>query len=544
MIRYTDVCRLLANPHGGLAVVVALAILAAVFAWQSKGRRMPRRGGPPRKFPPFLRSPALWGMVAAAGILTWFFWPVLSAWTLLFWAFPLLSVCLDGGSGDEIVCSLAGYRWSINDFCRGWLITGDTGSGKTFALRKVMHQVFARTKQRPWGGLLIDEKGDEVKALVEIAARHGRSQDVFLLETRPDDAPADWQPKERFNLLSDLRIPSSTYAKALVDTAAMTGGKEGEQAFFRNQSLINIGEGIELLRVMGRVPTVSDLLEVLRYRDILNGCLREVESKAQAQPQSEGAATAARVVNHFRNSFLRQPEEQLGGIISTIETFLLFFTKPEIAEVFCTAENTFDFDMIEHGGIIAVSMPQKLSVERRYLNCLLKLLYYQHVRQRFRVKDKSKLNLLVLWQDEVQRFISEADGDVDIMRSARGTSVMATQSKMSLFPPLGGKEKAQVTILNLRNRIMFTAADKDCGELSADLLGKRQEWKRSISSGKGGRNTSRSEEENYWIRPAEFMTLPKFHAVLRHASGRWKRCLVTPVDNRNRVPRWFKKGQY
>jgi TraM recognition site of TraD and TraG len=358
--------------------------------------------------------------------------------------------------------------------------------------------------------------------------------------TRPDDAPANWFPKEKFNLLYDFRIPAATYAKAFVDTATMIGGKENDQAFFRNQAQINIGEGIELLRVMGRIPTVSDLLEVLRYRDILVGCVLEVEAKA-----NEGDPTASRVLNHFRNSFLKQPEDQLGGIISTIETYLLYFTNPVIAEVFSTDENTFELDIMEEGGIIGISMPQKLAVERRYINCLLKLLFYQHVRQRFRVKNKKKLNLLVLWQDEVQRFISEADGDVDIMRSARGTSVMATQSKLSLFPPLGGKDKATVTILNLRNRIIFTASDKDCADLSAEMLGKRDAWRRTVSSGGGQkRSTSRQEEERHWIRASDFMTLPKFQAVLRHASGRWKRTKVEPWDNQGRVPAWFKAGQY
>ncbi len=534
----TEILQFLYNRNGGVILLCVIAAVCLVIVSTSNPTRVPRRGGPGR-FPRQLRDPTLWGMILVAISATFFLWPIAPEWTWTFWVIPVIGMFPSKGPDGNAVCRLSGFSWSMNDFCRGWLITGDTGSGKTFALRRVMHEVFRNTKKNPWGGVLIDEKGDEVRALLEIAAHYRRSDDVLLLETRPDDAPPDWVPKERFNLLSDFRIPSSTYAKALVDTAGMIGGKDGEQAFFRNQALINIGEGIELLRVMDRIPTISDLLEVLRYKDILAGCLLHIEPKADG-----GDAVASRLVNHFKNSYLKQPEDQLGGVISTIETFLLYFTKPEIAEVFCAVENTFDFDAIEKGGIIAVSMPQKLAIERRYVNCLLKLLFYQHVRQRFRVKDKSKLNLLVLWQDEVQRFISEADGDVDIMRSARGTSVMATQSKMSLFPPLGGKDKANVTILNLRNRLIFTAADKDCAELSADMLGKHRVWKRSISRGKGGGSVSRSEEENFWIKPSDFMTLQKFHAVLRHASGRWKKCVVAPWDNRRRVPVWFKTGQY
>ena len=41
-------------------------------------------------------------------------------------AFPALRA-----SRKSAVVELAGFRWTRADFCRGWLITGDTGSGKT-----------------------------------------------------------------------------------------------------------------------------------------------------------------------------------------------------------------------------------------------------------------------------------------------------------------------------------------------------------------------------------------------------------------------------
>ena len=68
----------------------------------------------------------------------------------------------------RIVVRLKGVTWRRNQFCRGWLITGDTGSGKTTSgINQLAHQVF---KNEPtWGGLCIDEKGvyweDEDKLL-------------------------------------------------------------------------------------------------------------------------------------------------------------------------------------------------------------------------------------------------------------------------------------------------------------------------------------------------------------------------------------------
>jgi len=56
------------------------------------------------------------------------------------------------------VAKLGWLAWKRNQFCRGWLITGDTGSGKTSSgINQLAHQVF---KNEPkWGGLCIDEKG-------------------------------------------------------------------------------------------------------------------------------------------------------------------------------------------------------------------------------------------------------------------------------------------------------------------------------------------------------------------------------------------------
>lgn len=76
----------------------------------------------------------------------------------------------------------------------------------------LLFQVF---KHQPrFGGLCVDVKG-------------------VLLEVRPLNAPADWQPRHRFNLVGDRSIPFATYARCVVDTAVALGSRR-EQSFFRN----------------------------------------------------------------------------------------------------------------------------------------------------------------------------------------------------------------------------------------------------------------------------------------------------------------------
>jgi hypothetical protein len=59
---------------------------------------------------------------------------------------------------SRVVVCLAGFSWTRGDFCRGWLITGDTGSGKTRSgITPLLFQVFQN--EPTWGGLCIDDKG-------------------------------------------------------------------------------------------------------------------------------------------------------------------------------------------------------------------------------------------------------------------------------------------------------------------------------------------------------------------------------------------------
>jgi hypothetical protein len=92
--------------------------------------------------------------------------------------------------------------------------------------------------------------------------------------------------------------------------------------------------------------------------------------------------------------------------------------------------------------------------------------------------------------------------------------------KISLVPALGSKERAEVTLLNLRNRIIFRAADGACAESSAHFIGRRLHWKKSFTR---GRSTTRSRQEEFPVKPFELITLPKFTAVIKHCEGAFQK---------------------
>jgi hypothetical protein len=479
----------------------------------------------------------LWSVCLALG---WFFEPVVGWLSFLpmLVSMPLGWCCAPLRSKKaQTTASLAGFVWDRNDFCRGWLITGDTGAGKTFAINRLMHSVFRH--ESDWGGLCCDEKGVYYETLIRMASKYNRQDDLLLLQTRPDYAEDDWIPPARFNLLSDSTIPWSTYATVIVDTASALNAGTEDKGFFRTQAHANIGRGIQLFRLLKMVPTMHHLLEVLQSQPLLKAMLQSLEPL-----KNHGNADVQECYEHFMNAYLRQPPEQLGGVISTIYNYLNYFTNPDIIEIFGTQENTFDFSSLDSGAIICLSMPQKYQTERRYVTTILKLLFYAHALRRFDPRPPGKRrpcqdNLLICWQDEAQRFISDSDCNVDVIRQANSTTIMAAQSKTSFFPALGTKEKAEVTILNLRNRIIFRAADRPCAESSADFIGRRMHWKKSYTRGKNSNSTTRAREEEYCVKPYELMSLPKFTAIVKHCEKGFRRTKVHPVDAEGRTPEWY-----
>ncbi|OAM89732.1 type IV secretion system DNA-binding domain-containing protein [Termitidicoccus mucosus] len=436
------------------------------------------------------------------------------------------------------ILALGGFSWSLNDFCRGWLVTGETGSGKTLsAINAMLWQV---SKNCPrWGGICIDDKGLYWETLSTMFKHLGREQDLILLQVRPDGAPADWEPPHAFNCLEDARLPFSAKAKDVCDVAASLG-QDGDQAFFKAQAEIQMDFAFQALACAELPVTLNNTYEMLssdaRMQDII-GMLDEKNT-----PQSR------ELMEHHETQIASQPKEQLGGVRGTLANRLKHFTHPDIAKVFCPDHSTFSFSEIDRCKVICVSIPQRFKTERRYIHTLLKLVFYSHVLLRFdrSAKERANDNLLVLWADEAQKIVTaNHDGTsdynvVDVMREAKATVVAATQSYTSLIPPIGDEQKAKVFIANMANRVMFKAADEESAKIAADTLGKKKYRKRTYGYSAGKRTMSYSEEEKYYVEPHEFRRLRKFQAVVQHCEAGFRRVVLPPRNADGRVCDWFR----
>jgi hypothetical protein len=448
-------------------------------------------------------------------------------------------LALRRGSTSPAIVSLAGLKWTRADFCRGWLITGDTGSGKTRSgITPLLYQVFQN--EPGWGGLCIDDKGLYWETLCEMARHFGRENDLILLQIRPDSAFTGWQPTHTYNLTADRSIPYNTFSKAVVDTASSLG-QAGDKGFFKNQAQVHIARALEALREIRADVTLENAYHLLIDERDLQEALDDLTTGAPSPARHE-------LISHFRNRFLNQPPEQIGGVKETIANYLQAFVTPDIAQVFCPAANTFDFADIDRGKIICVAMPQKFQTERRYVNTFLKMLFYTHALRRFDKpkEDRQRDNLIVLWADEAQRFVTASEEGmsdyncVDVIREAQATVVAAAQSSTSFIPPLG-REKARVFTLNLRNRLIFKAADEEGALESADFIGKAKVIKKSwgYSGGKMSRNYS--EQEEHKMKAHLLRNLPKHACVVVHCERGHRRKLLPPLEPDGTVSPWFRR---
>jgi len=411
-----------------------------------------------------------------------------------------------------------------------------------------------RFRIAPWGGFVCGEKGNEWQAVESLLRHHGREEDLCVLRTRPPGSPRDWTPAVTFNLMSMDEVPADTCAKILVDTGLAVEEACTRDEFFVPQARDKIAWGIRLVRAVKAAArsttgkgapdanpgflTIFDILTVQdSYRRYLVRC-------AGAYPGLESSEAFSEARYQLENNYWNQPADQLGGVRSTLYNFLVPFSEPEIAEVFC-AGSTFDLRDIQLGKVVCLAVPQKFALQRRYVATFLKALVYQIVLERFdRQADHPgwlDRNVIVVEQDEWQRHAVRADCEVDVVREAMGAVYAATQSQNSVWLRLGGREKAAPMIANLRNRWICQAATEECAGESSSLLAARVSRQVSHTRGDGGRTTSVSFAERPFLPTRELRSLAPFHVVFAPAEGRWlyRRCIAMPATPDGRIPPWW-----
>jgi hypothetical protein len=273
------------------------------------------------------------------------------------------------------------------------------------------------------------------------------------------------------------------------------------------------------------------------YRQFLVG-------SSEAHPGVCASPAFAEARFQLENNYWNQPPDQLGGVRSTLYNFLVPYSEPEIAQVFC-ADSTLDLSDVQLGRVVCLAIPQRFSVQRRYVATLLKTLAYQVILERFDRRrdhpDWLNRNVILVEQDEWQRHAVRADCEVDVVREAQGAVYAAAQSQNAVWPKLGGRESAAPVIANLRNRWICQASTEECAEESSRVVSSRVVREVSYSDGRDGRTTNVSFSERPFVPSHELRTLAPFHVIFAPAEGPWlyRKCIAMPATADGRIPPWW-----
>ena len=154
-----------------------------------------------------------------------------------------------------IVCALGGLRWSQDTFCHNFLISGAIGSGKSVCLLNVLDQVMRNVPSS--GGLWLDNKGDSCMDLLRIAKKHGRMDDIIIIEV-PFDGKRVYPP-QRLNLLTAGGMTPDTVPKILADISLRGESKSKNSDFFHQQTCQHISGAIRFFHDTNRSLTISAL---------------------------------------------------------------------------------------------------------------------------------------------------------------------------------------------------------------------------------------------------------------------------------------------
>jgi hypothetical protein len=264
------------------------------------------------------------------------------------------------------------------------------------------------------------------------------------------------------------------------------------------------------------------------------------EKVIKAVLNSEELATARREIE---GGYWGLPEDTQKSVMGNVRNYLVPFTAPEIAEVFCD-KNTFDLREVESGKVVCVAMPQKFAVQRRYVAAIMKNIIYQLGLNRFDLrKDQSAFknrNCVIVDSDEHQISAGAEDQRVDVTREANYTLYAASQSRNALWKAYGGKEASIPILGNLRNLWACQAATEDCAKETATIIAKIAKPEKSYSSGDRS-SVSTSYKEKPIVSESELMLMEPFYVYWVPAEGKWlfKKLIAMPVTPDCKIPHWW-----
>jgi hypothetical protein len=107
-----------------------------------------------------------------------------------------------------------------------------------------------------------------------------------------------------------------------------------------------------------------------------------------------------------------------------------------------------------------------------------------------------------------------------------------------------GNDKAKDLMLNLRNKIIFKAADEMGAVDTANFLGQKKVTKRSWAYSNGMMTRNYCAQEEHKIKAYELRHTKKHQCVLIHCEKGFKKSVLPPLEPDGKTPSWYKRNWF
>src|SRR5580658_8991225 len=418
----------------------------------------------------------------------------------------------------------------LRDLVEGTLITGAPGSGKSSTSGKQLAFGLLRTPRM--GGLVLTAKAEETANWIAYAKDCGREKDLIVFNAESglcfDPLHYEWTRPGRgagdLESIIDFFSTLVSIGKKEVGHGHDPFWERGNEQLMRNciKLLDLAGERISIAsidRVIKSLPTRPDEHEEAAWQN-QSYCAELIATiKARKETLTEDQWSDLDIATQyvFRKwpAFDERPRSSLEMTWSGMGDPFLF---NPLFRLFCSGKCSFTPEDTTHNHRIVICDFPILEYgdqTGRMVNVILKLIFQ---RAWLRRKLSESPNIVYLWQDEMQYFVTRRDNFFQqTCRGSRVAVVCLTQNLPNLSEELGEGQigsKTKSFLGNLGVKIFHQQNDTETCNYAADLIGKEYRHLDNFNASGGDNNHAHasvggSRQLVHVVEPIEFTRLMK-----------------------------------
>lgn len=406
---------------------------------------------------------------------------------------------------DDMRFRGGGWDWRWDDFYKNCLVLGQPGSGKTVCVLNTLLEgllASARESGIAPSALILDPKGDFAGKIRALCIRHGRGDDLLVIDPHAARQSVRWNPLDS----DDDELQLADRFGAVLETLGMKGG---DTSFWIDSAKKFIRHAVCLVRLTnppGSPPTFGDIQDLAMG---FHGIVDRTNRLDVTNPRCD------QCLSFFANEWADLADETRTSVQAHITNMIDPFLMEPYATMFSGRSACPIPEVVDQGKILYVHMPiADKEAMARAVGTFVKLEYYREVLKR---PDKPRPSLFFC--DEFQVFFtsSQGTGDAEFFERSRQSNhanVIATQNLPSLLRYAPKKEAVMNFLGNCVVKVFLRNTDKETNEYASQLFGQHLVAMSGAQGASGGgkfrsfgQSSSSTDQYDQVVRPEKFASL-------------------------------------